>query len=66
MSRSHRILKRTSDVTHWPEYDDVLVNAEFEASIAAARAILSAERLRRKRQPGLGEFVTQFRVPRPG
>lgn len=60
-----RLAQVSSDVTHWPEYDYVLVNAEFEASIAAVRAILSAERLRRKRQPGLGEFVAQFRVPKP-
>ena len=50
-----------SDVTHWPEYDYVLVNKDFEASVAAVRAILAAERLRRKRQPGLTDFVEQFR-----
>ena len=59
-----RLAQVASDVTHWPEYDYVLVNKEFEASVAAVRAILAAERLRRKRQPGLTEFVEQFRACR--
>ena len=57
----YRLAQVASDVTHWPEYDYVLVNKEFEASVAAVRAILAAERLRRKRQPVLTEFVRQFR-----
>ncbi len=56
-----RLAQVASDVTHWPEYDYVLVNKAFEASVAAVRAILAAERLRRKRQPSLTEFVRQFR-----
>lgn len=56
-----RLAQVASDVTHWPEYDYVLVNKQFEASVEAVRAILAAERLRRKRQPGLTEFVQQFR-----
>jgi guanylate kinase len=56
-----RLAQVASDVTHWPEYDYVLVNKEFEASVAAVRAVLAAERLRRKRQPGLTDFVQQFR-----
>ena len=57
-----RLAQVASDVTHWPEYDYVLVNKEFEASVTAVRAILAAERLRRRRQPGLTEFVEQFRA----
>lgn len=60
-----RLAQVASDVTHWPEYDYVLVNKAFEASVAAVRVILAAERLRRKRQPGLTEFVQQFRRPAP-
>jgi guanylate kinase len=62
----YRLAQVASDVTHWPEYDYVLVNKEFEASVTAVRAILAAERLRRRRQPGLAEFVEQFRTPPPG
>ena len=39
----------------------MLVNRDFEASVAAVRAILCAERLKRRRQIGLMEFVGQFR-----
>ncbi len=61
----YRLTQVASDVTHWPEYDYVLVNKSFEASVAAVRAIVAAERLRRARQPGLTDFVQQFRsVPR--
>jgi guanylate kinase len=61
-----RMAQVASDVTHWPEYDYVLINSDFEESVKAVRAILAAERLRRKRQPGLTEFVQQFRrAPRP-
>lgn len=56
-----RLAQVASDVTHWPEYDYVLVNKEFDASVTAVRSILAAERLRRKRQPVLTEFVQQFR-----
>lgn len=56
-----RLEQVAADVTHWAEYDYVLVNQEFEASVLAVRAILAAERLRRDRQPGLGEFVDGLR-----
>jgi guanylate kinase len=62
----YRLTQVASDVTHWPEYDYVLVNKNFDASVAAVRAILAAERLRRKRQPGLTDFVQQFRAMRRG
>jgi guanylate kinase len=62
----YRLTQVASDVTHWPEYDYVLVNKNFDASVAAVRAILAAERLHRKRQPGLTDFVQQFRAMRRG
>lgn len=62
----YRLAQVASDVTHWPEYDFVLVNKEFEASVQAVRAILAAERLRRRRQPVLTEFVQQFRARSQG
>jgi guanylate kinase len=49
-------------VTHWAEYDYVLINRELEPSCGALRAILDAERLRRRRHPALNEFVQQFRT----
>jgi guanylate kinase len=57
----YRLAQVANDVTHWPEYDYVLINQDLANSVAAVRAILAAERLRRVRQPSLGEFVKQFR-----
>ncbi len=58
----YRLARVASDVTHWAEYEYVVINEEFEASVAAVRSILAAERLKRRRQPYLSEFVQQFRV----
>ncbi|MDF1585709.1 guanylate kinase [Marinimicrococcus flavescens] len=57
----YRLGQVASDVTHWAEYDYVLVNACFDESVERVRAILAAERLKRERQPGLNEFVAGFR-----
>jgi guanylate kinase len=38
-----------------------MVNVDLEQSIAAARSVLTAERLKRRRQIGLADFVGQFR-----
>lgn len=62
----YRLTRVASDVTHWAEYDYVLINREFEESVAAVQAILAAERLRRRRHPALGEFVQKFRAGSPG
>lgn len=44
-------------MSHWGEYDYVVVNRELSAATAAVQAILAAERLRRRRQVGLAAFV---------
>jgi guanylate kinase len=58
----YRLERVAADVTHWAEYEYVLINEELEASIAAVRAILAAERLKRRRQPYLSELVQRFRA----
>ena len=58
-----RLAQVAADVTHWAEYDYVLINDELDLSTARVRAVLAAERLRRQRQPGLTDFVGQFRAP---
>ncbi|HET6388132.1 guanylate kinase [Hyphomicrobium sp.] len=55
-----RMAAASSEISHWPEYDYVLVNAQIEQSTAAALAILTAERLKRGRQLGLSEFVRKL------
>ena len=59
-----RLAQVAADVTHFAEYDYVLVNSDFEGSVAQVRQIVAAERLRSHRQSGLSEFVSQFREAR--
>lgn len=55
-----RMAKSRDEISHWAEYDYVLVNQDLEATFARLKDILSAERLRRDRQPALAEFVRQL------
>ena len=52
-----RMAKAISEMSHWAEYDYVIVNDTVEDSVAQVEAILAAERLKRDRQVGLGDFV---------
>jgi guanylate kinase len=52
-----RMADASSEISHWPEYDYVIVNAYLEPSIAGLKAILDAERLKRERLDGLSAFV---------
>ena len=56
-----RMAKSAEEMSHWPEYDYVIVNNTVEDSVAQARAIVTAERLRRERQIGLADFVESLR-----
>jgi guanylate kinase len=52
-----RMAKAADEMSHWAEYDYIVVNRDIETSVAQVRAILTAERLKRDRQVGLGDFV---------
>lgn len=52
-----RMERAAAEISHWAEYDYVLINDAAEACAAKARAILEAERLRRSRRTGLVDFV---------
>lgn len=54
---NNRLEKAAGDMSHWAEYDYVIINNDLEESITAVKAILHSERLKRKRQVGLSEFV---------
>ncbi|NKB45123.1 MAG: guanylate kinase [Alphaproteobacteria bacterium] len=56
-----RMAKAADEMSHWPEYDYVIVNDVIEESIQNVQAILKAERLRRMRRLGLGDFVNSIR-----
>ena len=58
---SRRMRAASNEISHWAEYDYVIVNADLEASVAGLRAILTAERLKRERLLGLAEFVREMR-----
>jgi guanylate kinase len=53
-----RMAKAASEISHWPEYDYVIVNDNVERAHGRVLAILEAERCRRTRLVGVGEFVT--------
>jgi len=52
-----RMAKATSEMSHWAEYDYIIVNQEIPQSVAEAEAILAAERLKRERRIGLAEWL---------
>ncbi len=52
-----RMAKAADEMSHWAEYDYVVINRDLAQSFAEVKAILSAERLKRERQPGLSDFV---------
>jgi guanylate kinase len=52
-----RMSKAASEISHWAEYDYILINRDLDESHKALLAILSAERLKRERQRGLSAFV---------
>lgn len=62
---SERMAQAADEITHWPEYDYVIVNEDLEIASTQISRILTAERLRRHRQTGLSKFVEKLIVNRP-
>jgi guanylate kinase len=58
---ARRMAKAADEMSHWDAYDYIIVNDDLEVSIQRVRAILLAERLKRRRQVGLAEFVKGLR-----
>ena len=52
-----RMQESMSEISHWGEYDYVVINRDVEEAAEQLRTILKAERMRRDRQPDLNEFV---------
>ncbi|PWR23001.1 guanylate kinase [Zavarzinia aquatilis] len=57
-----RMAKASDEISHWAEYDYVVLNEDVDRTLAQVKAILHAERLKRRRQTGLGEFVKRLRA----
>lgn len=54
---ARRMAKAAGEISHWAEYDYVLINRDLNSCLTQLRAILQAERLRRSRRPQLAGFV---------
>jgi guanylate kinase len=52
-----RMAKASDEMSHWAEYDYVVINRDLKQAFAEVTAILAAERLKRERQTGLSDFV---------
>ncbi|MDB2415152.1 guanylate kinase [Rickettsiales bacterium] len=55
-----RMARASDEISHWDEYDHVIINDNLDASLQSILYILKAERLRRKRQHGLASFVNEM------
>jgi guanylate kinase len=55
-----RMAEAAHEISHWPEYDYVIVNDSVSAAHGEVMSILTAERLKRRRQLGLTEFVREL------
>ena len=56
-----RMSKASDEISHYPEYDYILVNEDVDKAISEIKAIMIAERLKRDRQIGLTDFVKELR-----
>jgi guanylate kinase len=57
---SARMAKADAEMSHWAEYDYVIVNFDLDQSETLLRSILLAERLKRRRQIGLAKIVKEM------
>jgi guanylate kinase len=53
-----RLNNARNEIEHWKEYDFVIINDDLDRAFAEVRGIVTAERLRRDRRPGLFDFVS--------
>lgn len=58
---AQRMAKAADEMSHWAEYDYVVVNSDIGTSLTNLKAILTAERLKRERQVGMSVFVKALR-----
>ena len=59
-----RMAKAADEMSHWAEYDYIIINDDVDKSVEQVEAILTAERLKRERRIGLRAFVEQLRSGR--
>lgn len=54
---ARRMAKAVSEISHWTEYDYVIINRDIDEALVRITSILHAERLKRTRQEGLAAFI---------
>jgi guanylate kinase len=57
-----RMAKAGDELSHWPEYDYVIVNDDIKRAFDEVQQILAAERLKRERLTGLSDFVRNLQA----
>ncbi|MEI9997160.1 MAG: guanylate kinase [Rhizomicrobium sp.] len=57
---ARRMAKAAAEISHWPEYDYVVLNRDVTRALGQIQSILEAERARRTRLVGVGEFVAEL------
>jgi guanylate kinase len=57
-----RMAKAADEMSHWAEYDYVVINTKVDRAFAQVQSILAAERLKRERQTGLSDFVRRLQA----
>jgi guanylate kinase len=57
-----RMAKAADEMSHWPEYDYVVINNDIDHAFREVQSILAAERLKRERQIGLSDFVRRLQA----
>ena len=55
-----RMSRATHELSHWAEYDYIIINHHIEDAFAEVQSILKAERLKRERRTGLPTFVREL------
>jgi guanylate kinase len=55
-----RMARANNEISHWAEYDYVVINDDVDAALAKIRTILAAERMKRGRQTGIAEFARKL------
>ena len=57
---AQRMARASDEISHWAEYDYIIINDDLEQSTLALRSILTAERQRRERLVGLADFIREM------
>jgi guanylate kinase len=52
--------RASHEMSHWAEYDYIVINHNIDAAFAEVQSVLDAERLKRRRRTGLTTFVRQL------